>query len=145
MPTSSISVRAPAGYAPVQAIAFGTRDGPAVAVDTANPLPIAARLTAAAATPLAGTASASATVGPFAPDLGRAIWLTLTGTWTGTCQLLRSTDGGATLVPLTVAGQAWASFTANCCEAVGEESVAGAAYYLQIALTSGGVSYRVAQ
>lgn len=41
-------------------------------------------------------------------------------------QILRSTDGGTTRLPLTVAGQSWATLTANAQEAIGEESSVGA-------------------
>lgn len=99
----------------------------------------------ATSTPLTGTANASTTVGPFTPQLARAIWIVLSGTWTGTVQVLRSTDGGATKLPLTVAGASWASFTANANEPVAEESDAAATYYLSITLASGSVTYRVAQ
>ena len=139
------SVNAPAGFVPEYAIAFGTQDGPAVAVDAANPLPTSATIVPALSAPLVGTAATTSTVGPFTPQLGRAIWLTLSGTWTGTAQLLRSTDGGTTKLPLTAGGQSWGSFTANCNEAVAEESVSGATYYLAVTLASGSLGYRVAQ
>ncbi|MEE2917229.1 MAG: hypothetical protein VYB32_09185 [Pseudomonadota bacterium] len=108
---------------------------------------IVAALGARAATsqPLAGAAAASTSAGPFVPQLSRAIWLTLTGVWAGTVRVLRSTDGGATKVPLTLAGQPWATFTANAAEAIAEETVASATYYLDIALTSGAVTYRLEQ
>jgi hypothetical protein len=60
-------------------------------------------------------------------------------------RLLRSTDGGATKLPVTVAGDTWAQFTANCCEPVWDESEASARLYLDIALTSGTITYRIAQ
>lgn len=96
-------------------------------------------------TPLAGTASATATVGPFVPLDERPIWVTLSGAWTGAVQLRRSTDGGVTKLPLTAAGQAYGGYTANANEAVVEDSCADATYYLAVALTSGAVAYRVAQ
>lgn len=138
-------IQAPAGFVPVQALSFGGIGGTATAVDGDNPLPVATRLGAAGTAPLAGTAAASGTVGPFAPQLGRPVWLTLSGSWTGTVQLMRSEDGGATLLPLTLAGAPWGSFTANCNEPVAEETVAGATYHLALTLGSGSVTYRVAQ
>lgn len=104
-------------------------------------------LGAATPTPLAGvdTTAGAQDFGPFTPQLGRAIWLTLSGTWSGTTQVLRSTDGGTTRLPLTIAGGAWGSFTANCNEPVTEESDAAATYYLRITLTSGSATYRMAQ
>lgn len=71
--------------------------------------------------------------------------LALSGTWTGTVKLLRSTDGGATKLPLTAAGLAWGVFNANCCEPVWEEAIVGAALYLDATLSSGTLTYRVAQ
>ena len=71
--------------------------------------------------------------------------LSLSGTWAGTIKLIRSTDGGATKLPLTINGTAWAQFTTNCCEAVWDESDAIARFYLDITLTSGTDAYRLAQ
>jgi hypothetical protein len=100
---------------------------------------------ASGVTPLTGTAATTSTVGPFTPMLGRAIVLTLSGTWAGTAQLLRSTDAGTTKLPITIAGSAWGSYTANCNEPVTEETESGAVYYLSITLSSGTVTYRLAQ
>lgn len=147
MPNSTV-VLAPGGFAPSVALAFGALGESVTQVDASNPLPVGVRLPEASpstSTPRAGTASVSTMVGPFVPQLARAIWLTLSGTWAGTAQLLRSTDGGATKLPLTIAGASWGSFTANGNEPVAEESDAAATYYLSITLTSGSVTYRVAQ
>lgn len=138
-------VTAPAGAVPELALAFAASDGGAATVSAASPLPVLATPQPATSTPLAGTASASGTVGPFLPQLGRPIWLTLSGTWTGTASLLRSTDGGTTRLPLTVAGQPWGSFSANGQEPVVEESSAEASYYLAFSLQSGTAGYRVSQ
>lgn len=94
-------IHAPAGYVPEHALAFSASDGTAVVVDADNPLPTAATLGAATSTAMTGALSATGTAGPFAPNLGRAIWLSLAGNWTGAVQLLRSMDGGATKLPLT--------------------------------------------
>ncbi|WP_336961766.1 hypothetical protein [Sphingobium aquiterrae] len=138
-------VDAPASFVPQQAIAFGSLGGPAVAVDAANPLPTVARPVAAQSMPLAGSASASGLIGPFQPELGRAIWVTLGGSWTGSVTVKRSVDGGATTQGLTIGGSSWAVFAANVNEPVAEESEAAASYYLDVALTSGTLTYRVAQ
>jgi hypothetical protein len=85
-------------------------------------------------------------IGPFTPQLGREIWVTLSGAGSsGTAQLLRSTDGGATKLGLTVAGQPWGSFpfagitdlapAAN--EIVTAETDASATYYLALTVTQG--------
>lgn len=140
-----LPVQAPAGYVPAQALAFRTVDAPARFVAADTPLPVEPRMTAAAAVPPAGTAMATMLAGPFPPDLGRDTRLTLSGRWSGQVQLLRSTDGGATQLPLTIGGEELARFTANANEAVATESDAAATYYLSIALASGTLDYRVAQ
>lgn len=140
------TILAPAGYVPEQAIAFKTRDGGATVVDPANPLPTMLALSASAAIALAGSASASGTIGPFAPDLGRPIWLTLSGTWTGNVRLLRSTDGGTTKLPLTFSdGSVKPGWTGAMQAAIAEETVATATYWLAITLSAGSVSYRMEQ
>ena len=144
MPTSP-PINAPAGFVPQQAVAFADQAGLAVPVDAAHPLPTTPSMSAASSAPLTGSVSASGVVGPFSPVLGRTIWVSLTGTWTGSVVVQRSIDGGATRQPLTVAGQSWASFTANANEPIGDETVAGATYYLAITINSGALSYRIAQ
>ncbi|MFZ3485567.1 hypothetical protein [Sphingomonas sp. 3-13AW] len=142
--SSSIPIDVPATFVPAVGLSFGRPGTEAVFVDAANPIPV--RLThAAAAAPLAGTATSSIRVGPFLPEPGRPIHLTLSGTWSGRATLLRSVDGGATAEPLTLAGAPWGIFTANANEPVAEESVAGTGYYLDFALASGTIAYRVAQ
>ena len=81
---------------------------------------------------------------PFAPQLGREIWLTLSGTWSGSVALMRSVDGGATLLPATLGGAAL-TWTGNVNEIVWIETEAAATLYLSITLASGAVTYRVAQ
>lgn len=100
---------------------------------------------AATSTPLAGVQSANALLGPFAAQVGRELWLSLSGSWTGSVQVLRSVDGGATKLPLTIGGQAWATFSANCNEQVSTETSGGATYYLQFVMSTGAVTYRLAQ
>lgn len=138
-------VEVPAGFVPQYAVAFGAVDAPAVAVHEANPLPVRSVMRPGAVAALTGSLSASGTVGPFVPELGRAIRVTLSGVWSGTVDVRRSTDGGATLLPLTVAGESWGRFTGNANEAVAEEHEAGASYHLVVTLTGGTLTYRVAQ
>lgn len=142
MPTP---IQNPTGYAVPRAIAFADVDGSMLQVSNAAPLPVYTSSGAAPTTPLAGTASASSVVGPYQPATGRSIILVLSGGWTGVVKVLRSVDGGATKQPLTVNGNPWGQFSANCCEAVWDESESAARFYLDIALTSGSVIYRVAQ
>lgn len=111
-----------------------------------NPLPVTqAALAPAASLSVSGATATSQTIGPFVPVLGRQIWLTLSGTWAGRVQLLRSTDGGATKLPLTVAGQSWAVFTGPANEPVVEETVSNASYFLAVTLNSGTLTYQVTQ
>lgn len=139
-----IPVSAPAAYAPVSAIGFAEADSTLSPVSADKPLPVST-VSIPAPAALAGTSVNSQIVGPFAPSSDKPVLLSLSGIWSGTVRLLRSTDGGTTKLPLTAAGQAWGQFTANCCEPVWQETVAGAALYLDIVLGSGSLTYRVAQ
>ena len=142
MPTSPL--KTPAGYVPQMAIAFANAAGDAEMVSAANPIPIQDQPFVAPA-PIAGTTSASSQQGPFQPRAGRAIVLSLSGTWAGTVRILRSTDGGTTRLPLTAVGLPYGVYTGNVCEPVWEESEAAALLYLDIVLSSGSVSYRMGQ
>ena len=142
MPTP---IQNPTGYAVPRAIAYADTDGSMLQVSNSAPLPVAVSSAAAATTPLSGTASTTSLVGPYQPAIGRAVMLLLTGTWTGMVKVVRSVDGGTTKQPLTINGAAWGQFTANCCEAVWDESEGAARFYLDITLSSGSVTYRVAQ
>jgi hypothetical protein len=130
---------------PLTALAFGAIEAIAQPVSAAHPLPTTSALPPSTAAPLTGAASASTIIGPFVPELGRPVWILLDGVWSGTVQLRRSTDGGATHAALTAAGGSWARFTANACEAPVVETEAGASYLVDIALLSGTVRYRVSQ
>ena len=142
MPASPIN--APAGYIPAYAVGYSDAQGNVAMVTTSSPLPVAA---ARATTPaqLSGTASTSQLVGPFAPALGLPVILSLSGTWAGTVTVQRSVSGGTTREPLTMAGNPWARYTGNACEPVWEESQSGATLYLDVVLTSGALTFRVAQ
>lgn len=137
-------ILSPGGFVPQQAIAYA--DGAsAIAVGGATPLPVTARTLAADVAPLSGMMTSSGVAGPFVPQLGRPIWLTLGGTWTGSATVQRSSDGGATWLPLTVGGQPWGSFTANANEPVAEDRDAAATYRLVVTIATGALSYRVSQ
>ncbi len=143
MPTP-LPVSAPAGFAPLAAIGFTQADATLSPVSSTTPLPVTVQGSSPSA-PLEGTATGPATAGPFALTSASPVILSLSGTWTGTVRVLRSVDGGATRLPLTMAGQPFATYTGNCCEAVWEEGASGAELYLNIALTSGTLSYRIEQ
>jgi hypothetical protein len=139
-----IPVRSPANFTPTVAISYSDGNGDSAPVRLDAPLPVMA-VSSTPAAALTGTSAVTAVVGPFVPVAARAIVLTLNGSWVGQVRVLRSTDSGITKLPLTAAGSGWAVFTANCCEAVWEESEAGVQLYLDIALTSGNVTYRLSQ
>lgn len=143
---SSTPIINPGGYTPARALVFADTDGTAVQVSLASPLPVSMGAgSAAAPAALSGSLSASGAAGPFTPLTGRPVVLALSGTWSGTVRVQRSTDGGTTRLPLTVGGSTWAQFTGNCCEPVWEENEAGAQLYLAVTVISGTLTYRVAQ
>ncbi|WP_408586269.1 hypothetical protein [Novosphingobium sp.] len=141
MPPTPIA--SPAGYATANAMAYADGDGNVAIVSGQQPLPVQKKFATAA--PLAGSTSTTGVFGPFAPALDRSVMLTLSGTWAGTVKVVRSIDGGATRLPLTVAGSVWAQFTGNACEPVWDESESAATLYLDVTLTSGTLVYRLAQ
>lgn len=137
-------IQSPAAYVPSRAAAFADVDGTSLLVSASNPLPVSIGA-AVAVEPLAGSTAANAVLGPFVAVIGRPVVVALSGTWTGTVKVLRSTDGGVSKLPITVGGVAWGQFTGNACEPVWEESEAGAALYLDVALASGTLTYRMSQ
>ncbi len=142
MPT--IPVATPANYATLSAIGYAEADSTLSTVSADKPLPVST-VSMPAPAALSGTTSASSVVGPFAPNSDKPVVLALSGSWTGTVKVLRSTDAGATKLPITAGGVAWGVFSANCCEAVWQETVVGAALYLDLAIGSGSLTYRMAQ
>lgn len=143
MPTP-LPVSVPAGFAPVTAIGFAQADSTFAQVSAASPLPVFFARTEIAAA-LSGTTSTSLIAGPFAPVRDRPVILALSGTWSGSVKVLRSTDNGSTKLPLTVGGTPWAMFSSNCCEAVWEEGADGAQLFLDVTLSSGALTYRLEQ
>lgn len=141
---SPIPVTSPANYAPVNAVGYAEADSTLSPVSADKPLPVST-ISVPAPAALAGSISASGVIGPFAPTSNKPVVLALSGTWGGTVKVLRSTDSGTTKLPLTAAGLVWGQFSANCCEPVWEEAVSGASLYLDIALSSGTLTYRMAQ
>ncbi|MEO0031015.1 MAG: hypothetical protein RIS94_773 [Pseudomonadota bacterium] len=134
----------PAGYVTSTAVGFADPVGNLSLVSAASALPVVQTRSAAPAA-LAGQTSGSLLAGPFAPLRDVPIHLQLSGTWVGTVTVVRSADGGATRQSLTVGGQPWGKYTANANEVVWQEGEVGATFYLDIALTSGSVAYRVSQ
>jgi len=143
MPSPAPSISVPAGFAPAYAVGYSGADGQLALVSGAEPLPVATA--GAAPAPLVGQATVSGIVGPFAATAGRVVLVTLEGEWDGAVRLLRSIDGGVTLIPLRVAGSAWGEFFASGCEQAWSETEDGVSFYLDITLVSGSVGYRVSQ
>jgi len=136
-------IQSPAGYVPQFAMSFANADGTAAQVTAAAPMPVAPALPLA--TPLVGSTSTSVTLGPYAPVIGRSVILCLSGTWSGNVQVLRSTDNGMTKLPITAGGAPWGLFAVNCCEAVWDEGDVSGQLYLQVTLSAGTLTYRMAQ
>lgn len=134
----------PASYVTPSAIGFADSVGDLAVVSEAVPLPVTAKRPAAPE-PVAGTASQATVAGPFVPLLDAPVHLQLDGQWSGQIALQRSTDGGATRSGVTAGGMAWATFAGNANEVVWQEGEQGASLYLDIAVTSGTVSYRLSQ
>lgn len=103
-------------------------------------------VTPAHSTALTGSTNADAESTAFLPQLGRDMYLTLSGTWAGSVQVQRSTDGGTTWNNITIGGgQPWGLYTANCDEVVDTPTDGAATYRLDITITSGTLAYRLAQ
>jgi hypothetical protein len=134
----------PASYVTPTAIGFADSVGDLSLVGAATPLPVTAARGAAPA-PLAGQTGQAVVAGPFVPLLDVPIHLELGGVWAGQVALQRSSDGGTTRRGVTCGGLPWASFTGNANEVVWQEGEQGASLYLNIAVTSGTVSYRLSQ
>lgn len=144
MSDDPLPILAPGHFVPLGAMAFGLPGGSATSVTRDTPLPVATRITAAEGLPLSGTTSATDIIGPFHPELGRPVILTLAGTWAGTVTLQRSIDGGSTIDAATLAGDPLV-YSANLQEPVWIETEAGASLWLDIALADGTLAYRISQ
>ena len=142
--TAKYPISPPASYVTPTAIGFADSAGDLALVGDDLPLPVTARRDAAPA-PLAGQTSLTAVIGPFVPLSDAPVHLELRGVWSGQVALQRSTDGGTTRSGVTAGGMPWATFSGNASEIVWQEGEQGASLYLDIALTSGTVSYRVSQ
>ena len=134
----------PASYVTPTAIGFADSAGDLALVGDDLPLPVTARREAAPA-PLEGQTSQTVVARPFVPLRDAPVHLALRGVWSGQEALQRSTDGGTTRSGVTAGGMPWATFSANANEIVWQEGEQGASLYLDIAVTSGTVSYRLSQ
>ena len=135
----------PSSYVAPTAMGFADSVGALSLVAGDTPLPVAQTRPAATPAPLQGQTATSIVAGPFVPLRDVSVHLQLAGAWTGTVTVQRSADGGTTRQALTAGGLPWARFTGNANEVVWQEGEAGASLYLDIALTSGTLTYRVSQ
>lgn len=140
----NIAIEAPGGFVPVMALGQQDGAGDFALVSSSSPLPTVAFAPEAPAS-LEGSTSTAMTAGPFHPAALTAVYLTLSGNWEGTVRLLRSTDGGLTRNPLTLAGVLWGIFFGNACEPVWAESEKDAVLFLELVPTAGTIEYRVSQ
>lgn len=139
-----IPLQTPGGFAPVVALGLDDGTGNLAVVTAAAPLPV--QTTAPAAPPaLGGETQGDLVAGPFEPVPFTPVFCTLSGEFTGSVKVMRSTDGGATLHPLTAAGAQWGAFSGPACEPVWQESEVGATLWLNCEVTSGTLTYRLAQ
>jgi hypothetical protein len=142
--TIGYPISPPASYVAPTAVGFADPADNLMLVSEEKPLPVVSTRPAGPAV-LSGQSSQAAVAGPFLPLRDVPIHLELGGEWSGVVTLQRSTDGGATRSGLTAGGLSWAVFTSNANEVVWQEGELGASLYLDIALTSGTVSYRLSQ
>lgn len=139
-------VSTPAGFAPTFAIGYSDAEAKLTTVTLADPLPVTMTTAASPAPPaLSGQTAAPLVAGPYNAAPGLPVTVALSGTWTGSVQLLRSIDGGATRLPLRIGGSAWGTFDEPGVEQVWIDNETGVSFYLDIAPISGTVSYRVSQ
>jgi hypothetical protein len=102
--------------------------------------------TAASSSPITGTVTTTGNTPTFTPQLGRDMYLTLSGTFSGTVQVQRTTDNGSTWNNITISGgQQWGHYTGACDEVVETPTDSASKYRLSITLSSGSVTYRLAQ
>lgn len=139
-----IPLQSPGGFAPTMALGIDDGTGNLALIRSADPLPVRSTPEISPAA-LEGQVFGAFTVGPFAPVALKPVVCTLSGIWQGRVAILRSTDDGANLHPLTAGGSAWGAFSANACEPVWEESEDGATLWLQGRVDTGMLTYRLAQ
>lgn len=139
-----IPLQTPGGFVPGMANGFDDGTGHFAFVGASRPLPVQST-PPPVPEPLEGSSASDVLAGPFTPSPLSPVFCTLSGDWQGSVQIKRSTDGGATLHPLSLAGASWGRFARNVCEPVWEEAETGASLWLDCAITSGTLAYRLAQ
>lgn len=115
-------------------------------VSSDTPIPMIFRTAPSGLTPVSGSSSGTGNSPALSTKADYNLYLTLSGTWSGTVTLMRSIDNGATWNPVTGHGSpSLGQFTQNCDEAITMVKTAGVRYRLQFNITSGTVVYRLAQ
>lgn len=133
----------PARFAPATAIGFSDEETGLVLVSNGKPLPV--QTVRQSPNALIGTLSGAATSGPFAAVPGLPIVVALGGEWQGTIRLLRSSDGGASKMPLSASGIALGYFSQPGVEQVWEETQEDITFFLQADLSAGEAIFEVSQ
>lgn len=109
-------------------------------------IPMIVYMPSATSDPLTGSANASGATGALVPTVGYNLYLTLTGTWSGTVRVQKTVDNGINWTTVTAGGGAQIGvFTQNCDESVLKVTDPKARYRLQFTMTSGTVVYRLGQ
>ena len=140
----SKQVASPGSFVPQSALAFGRPGETAKPVTEDTPLPTRAADMAPASTPaLTGVSTGPGLVGPFRPQLGRVVTVALSASsWAGgNAQLLRSTDNGATTLPLTPGGVTVGVWSGQGVDQPWVETEKGATLWLYLPFA--GITYRV--
>lgn len=112
---------------------------------TTEIIPYIKTVEASTIAPVASTASANGFSTVFSATPGYKLYLTLTGTWTGSVSLLRSTDGGFNWNQVTHQDGVPVTITQNCDESLTMVTQADVKYRLEFAVASGTIIYRLAQ
>ena len=141
MPSSP--AHTPARFTPTYGMGFASGADTIETVSADSPLPVRLSPPAELSAALAGETSVSQMIGPFTPTTGMPVIVVLAGNWSGSVQVVRSTDSGASFHRLTAGGAPWARFFAPACEQVWEETDPVASLYLDIQLSSGTLAYRL--
>lgn len=141
VPLHATKSAAPAGFAPEMT----------TVVVPATSQPLTGTVTSAGVSPTSGGATfaaGTATIGAFAPQLGRGIALKLwtTNSATFSCQLFNSIDDGATKLPLTIFDTAIGGpYSTPVNSVITSETVSGTSEWLVCTVTSGTLNYAVVQ
>lgn len=138
-------ISVPAGFAPAFALGYSDAQSNLTMVTASAPLPVSVASGAPVPAALTGQTATATLVGPFNAIADRPVVVALSGTWTGTVQVLRSTDGGVTKLPLRIGGSTWGTYHESGVEQAWIDKESGASFYLDIAPASGTVAYRVSQ